>query len=1064
MEYIYRITHFKVLFLLLLGWLSAFQVIGQTYTIPFDSGPDEVSTVSHVSNGVQFNFVFTLDGDGGDFSHIPDFGAGNSASLDLESAIFNTGTTERVTIKRNDGSSFSFKSLFLRNDEGTTVTIQGYLGGNPVGASQSVANGANGTYTFNLTVDEVRLTASDFYQVNLDDFAWSFANTAPVATAPSVSGVQEDIPYALPDNIQVTDAEGNNQTLTFTITGGTLSLGTTGITFAGSGNGSSNFTASGTLAAINTALDAAVFTPTSNLNGSGAGTISFIAYDGTSNSNTASVTFDIAAINDAPTGTGLPASVTVEEDAVDDVFNISALTLGDVDAGSGMMTLMLQATGGIFDLAAGTGITLSGHLTSTVTFTGTLANLNAYIDIPTNIYFRPDANISGVNVGFVQVSINDNGNSGVGGPLAVNLGIVQVNVTAVNDPPTAVGDIVSTEQNVAVTGNVLTNDSDIEGNLLTASLTSAASQGTVVLNADGGFTYTPNVGYFGGDSFQYQVCDNGSPSQCSTATVTITVTESAPVVTSVTVPANGTYGVGQTLSFTVNFDKSVTVSGGTPQLGLTIGSETKSANLFSGGGTSSLTFVYYVETNAMDTDGISINAISLSGATINGSGGTAANLTLNSVGSTSGVLVDGVAPSGYGVQIDQNPITPANANAVSFSYTGAELGASYYYTIGIPSSCDFESGNGIVTGINGQITGIDLSEYAAGDIELTFRLVDAAGNYGDVVTSLVLKLDNLPPVATAAIAPTVTEDTDAIFTGMSVSDSDGDDQTLSFTIAGGTLTIGTTGISFGGSGNGSTSFTASGTLAAINTAVSSATFTPTPDLYGADAGTISFVANDGTENSNVASVTFDIVGVKEDQTINFPAIASKTYGDAIFVLGDANTSEGLTITYTAADPSVVSITGNSASILKAGSTLITATQAGDTETNPAPSVSQTLAVNPKGLDVSATSGIEKVYGSGDPVLSYSVSGFISPDNVTILSGSLSRAVGENVGIYAINIGTLSAGSNYTLNFTGADFAITPASITGIIFEDDSFVYDGLAKSLVIAGTLPSGASVSYADN
>ncbi len=55
--------------------------------------------------------------------------------------------------------------------------------------------------------------------------------------------------------------------------------------------------------------------------------------------------------------------------------------------------------------------------------------------------------------------------------------------------------------------------------------------GTVVLNADGSFTYTPNANYNGLDSLVYQVCDNGTPSLCDTAILRITVTAAndAPV-------------------------------------------------------------------------------------------------------------------------------------------------------------------------------------------------------------------------------------------------------------------------------------------------------------------------------------------------------------------------------------------------------------------------------------------------------------------------------------------------------------------------------------------------------
>jgi len=119
-------------------------------------------------------------------------------------------------------------------------------------------------------------------------------NGVPKVIAPSAPTVYEDdIDVAISDDIQVVDEDNDSQTVTFTITGGTLTIGTAGITFGGSGNGSASFTASGTLAAINTALDAAKFTPTPNLFGTNAGKIEFISNDGKIISNTASVVFDI---------------------------------------------------------------------------------------------------------------------------------------------------------------------------------------------------------------------------------------------------------------------------------------------------------------------------------------------------------------------------------------------------------------------------------------------------------------------------------------------------------------------------------------------------------------------------------------------------------------------------------------------------------------------------------------------------------------------------------------------------------------------------------------------------
>ena len=74
-------------------------------------------------------------------------------------------------------------------------------------------------------------------------------------------------------------------------------------------------------------------------------------------------------------------------------------------------------------------------------------------------------------------------------------------------------------------GDVSLNDSDVEGGVLTYNTTPTVlpSNGTVVLNADGTFTYTPNGGFNGTDTFEYEVCDDGNPIECSNATVNIAI-------------------------------------------------------------------------------------------------------------------------------------------------------------------------------------------------------------------------------------------------------------------------------------------------------------------------------------------------------------------------------------------------------------------------------------------------------------------------------------------------------------------------------------------------------------
>ncbi|MDY0167938.1 MAG: MBG domain-containing protein, partial [Thermoguttaceae bacterium] len=87
-----------------------------------------------------------------------------------------------------------------------------------------------------------------------------------------------------------------------------------------------------------------------------------------------------------------------------------------------------------------------------------------------------------------------------------------------------------------------------------------------------------------------------------------------------------------------------------------------------------------------------------------------------------------------------------------------------------------------------------------------------------------------------------------------------------------------------------------------------------------------------------------------------------------------------------------------------------------------------LTITAASLSVEANSQT-KVYGSGDPALTFVASGFQWSDNASILTGALAREPGENVGPYAINLGTLSAGSNYTINYMGDCLTITAALLT-----------------------------------
>ncbi len=122
---------------------------------------------------------------------------------------------------------------------------------------------------------------------------------------------------------------------------------------------------------------------------------------------------------------------------------------------------------------------------------------------------------------------------------------VTITVTPVADAPVARADaFVAAEDTprVVAAPGLLTNDNDYDNDTITVSTTPVVgpSNGTVALGADGSFTYTPNTGFVGADTFTYRVTD--STGLTGTATVTITVDSGL---------ANGAFFLGTTRTFGV---------------------------------------------------------------------------------------------------------------------------------------------------------------------------------------------------------------------------------------------------------------------------------------------------------------------------------------------------------------------------------------------------------------------------------------------------------------------------------------------------------------------------------
>jgi hypothetical protein len=98
----------------------------------------------------------------------------------------------------------------------------------------------------------------------------------------------------------------------------------------------------------------------------------------------------------------------------------------------------------------------------------------------------------------------------------------------------------------------------------------------------------------------------------------------------------------------------------------------------------------------------------------------------------------------------------------------------------------------------------------------------------------------------------------------------------------------------------------------------------------------------------------------------------------------------------------------------------------------------------------------KVYGDLDPTFSYTFSGLMNGDTAAVFNGMLNRAAGENVGNYAIGLGTLSAGSNYTVQLYSSDLSIARKDLA-VTANAHNKVYGSLDPTLTFThGTLVNG--------
>ncbi len=251
------------------------------------------------------------------------------------------------------------------------------------------------------------------------------------------------------------------------------------------------------------------YRPAADFNGSDSFTY-VVKDDSDATSNIATVSLTITAVNDAPVASN--DNVTLLEDAS---LNINALgNDSDVDGSIQAATLVL-----VEPPAQGIASVLSGV-----------------------INYTPDADFNGAD----SLSYRVQDDSGAWS----NTATVVMTITAVNDEPLANNDSASTSEDSAVVIDVAANDSDIDGSLDLSSIVvvTDVSHGTLVDNADGSLTYTPDSDYYGSDSFTYQLSDNeAGTSAVASVSLSVAAVNDAPLLSGT--PASSVLE-GSTFSFT----------------------------------------------------------------------------------------------------------------------------------------------------------------------------------------------------------------------------------------------------------------------------------------------------------------------------------------------------------------------------------------------------------------------------------------------------------------------------------------------------------------------------------
>ncbi len=417
--------------------LSAF-TLDKGLTLPLETSAGFTVTVNPVGDAVITDMQEQASGTEGDVITL-NLGV---ETRDIQATGGNAGNVHengpeqvRVTLEGvPDGAEIRLPS----GVSGTVVDLGGgrwqvTTDGGKLDAVELVTNDANGAMAIKVTaqsLDNGALGPEVNGTIHLDV---SPVNDAPVNVLPDDPQVaQEDEPFVI-QGLQVKDVDAGNgiMEVRLSVEHGTLTLPAgSGVTLTGNGTGDVVLT--GTLADLNALLSGGVtYQGDPDFHGNDA--LTMVTDDrgntgsGGALSDTDVLPILVQPVNDAPVNQ-LPTTPQVAQE--DQPFTIHGLQVSDVDAGNSPLSVTLSVLHGTLELAAGSGVTVSGSGSNTLVLSGSQDAINALL--AGGVTYQGEQDFNGQDA--LTMVTNDLGNTGSGGPLS-DTDVLPIEVEPVNDAP-----------------------------------------------------------------------------------------------------------------------------------------------------------------------------------------------------------------------------------------------------------------------------------------------------------------------------------------------------------------------------------------------------------------------------------------------------------------------------------------------------------------------------------------------------------------------------------------------------------------------------------------------------